>query len=163
MFSLICVWINDWVNNGEAGDLRRYRIHYDVIVMGYLVKSTHLVLAKSNWPFIPTICNHVKPHNDHVMLTLSVPYMQIVVLQCNVVSHWLGAYIFWSLYDISNTKATTEAEYLSALKRPNYGMSIVGILNITEAEMSFWRHIHCWLHQNTSLWQRIAFDNFWCN
>ena len=22
-----------WVNNGEAGDLRRYRAHYDVIVM----------------------------------------------------------------------------------------------------------------------------------
>ena len=31
--SLICVWINDWVNNREAGDLRRYRAHYDVIVM----------------------------------------------------------------------------------------------------------------------------------
>ena len=27
MFSLICVWINDWVNNREAGDLRRYRTH----------------------------------------------------------------------------------------------------------------------------------------
>ena len=24
MFSLICVWINDWVKNREAGDLRRY-------------------------------------------------------------------------------------------------------------------------------------------
>ena len=32
-FSLICVWINSWVNNREAGDLRRYRAHYDVIVM----------------------------------------------------------------------------------------------------------------------------------
>ena len=32
---LICVWINDWVNNREAGDLRRYRGHYDVIVMKY--------------------------------------------------------------------------------------------------------------------------------
>ena len=29
----ICVWINDWVNNREAGDVRRYRGHYDVIVM----------------------------------------------------------------------------------------------------------------------------------
>ena len=29
MFSLICVWINGWVNNGEAGDLRRYRAHCD--------------------------------------------------------------------------------------------------------------------------------------
>ena len=33
MFSLICVWIIDWVNNREAGDLRRYRAHYDVAVM----------------------------------------------------------------------------------------------------------------------------------
>ena len=33
MFSLICAWINDWVNNREAGDLRRNRIRYDVIVM----------------------------------------------------------------------------------------------------------------------------------
>ena len=33
MFSLICVWINGWINNREAGDLTRYRAHYDVIVM----------------------------------------------------------------------------------------------------------------------------------
>ena len=33
MFSLICAWINDWVNNREACDLRRHRTHYDVIVM----------------------------------------------------------------------------------------------------------------------------------
>ena len=33
IFSLICVWINDWVNNREAGDLRRYRAHFDVTLM----------------------------------------------------------------------------------------------------------------------------------
>ena len=33
MFSLISTWINGWVNNGEAGDLRRHHAHYDVIVM----------------------------------------------------------------------------------------------------------------------------------
>ena len=33
MCSLISIWINGWVNNREAGDLRRYRAHYDVIVM----------------------------------------------------------------------------------------------------------------------------------
>ena len=31
MFSLI--WINGWVNNREAGDLRRDRAHYNVTVM----------------------------------------------------------------------------------------------------------------------------------
>ena len=33
MFTLICARINTWVNSREAGDLRRYRTHYDVIVM----------------------------------------------------------------------------------------------------------------------------------
>ena len=33
MFSMIYAWINGLVNNREAGDLRRYRAHYDVIVM----------------------------------------------------------------------------------------------------------------------------------
>ena len=30
MFSLICVWTKNWVNNRETGDLRRYRVHCDV-------------------------------------------------------------------------------------------------------------------------------------
>ena len=33
MFSLMYAWINDWVNNREAGDLRRHRGHSDVIVI----------------------------------------------------------------------------------------------------------------------------------
>ena len=33
MFSLICAWISSWVNNPEAGDLRRHRANYDVTVM----------------------------------------------------------------------------------------------------------------------------------
>ena len=33
MFSLICAWISGWVNNREAGDLKRHPAHYDVIVM----------------------------------------------------------------------------------------------------------------------------------
>ena len=29
----ICTWINCWVKNCEAGDMRRHRAHYDVILM----------------------------------------------------------------------------------------------------------------------------------
>ena len=32
-FFLICAWINVWVNNRKAGDLRRHRAHYNVTVM----------------------------------------------------------------------------------------------------------------------------------
>ena len=33
MFSLICASTNDWVNNRDAGDLRRHHAHYNVTVM----------------------------------------------------------------------------------------------------------------------------------
>ena len=46
MFSLICAWINGWVNNRAARDLRRHRAHYDVIVMVYfMVASLGLLLG----------------------------------------------------------------------------------------------------------------------
>ena len=44
MFSLICARINGWINNGEAGDLRRHCAHYDVIVMSTCTESQHAML-----------------------------------------------------------------------------------------------------------------------
>ena len=37
MFYLICAWINCWVNNHEASDLRCHRAYYDVIVMIWII------------------------------------------------------------------------------------------------------------------------------
>ena len=34
VFSLIYVWINGWVHNHDAGDLRRHHAHLDVTVIG---------------------------------------------------------------------------------------------------------------------------------
>ena len=42
MFSLICAWINGWVNNGEAGDLRHQSARYDTTVMGDTVSWRHI-------------------------------------------------------------------------------------------------------------------------
>ena len=47
MFSLICSWINTWVHNREAGDVRRHRAHYDVSV---IVRPSGLV--RELWAFI---------------------------------------------------------------------------------------------------------------
>ena len=41
MCCLICVWIDGWVNNREAGDLSRHRGHYDIIVMMDWLWSQH--------------------------------------------------------------------------------------------------------------------------
>ena len=49
MFTLIWARINDWVNNGEADDLRRNRAHYDVIVMAVDYFVFELSINVINW------------------------------------------------------------------------------------------------------------------
>ena len=72
MFSLICVWINGWVNNREIGDLRRDRAHYDVIVMLILELQgpDYSGYGLSQWQ---------------------------EVLPCSVFSHWPRQYPEWSV------------------------------------------------------------------
>ena len=54
MFSLICVWINGWVNNREADDLRRYRAHYDVTV----IMALHLFNKRLVWERPAAKCDY---------------------------------------------------------------------------------------------------------
>ena len=57
MFTSICFRKNGWVNNCEAGDLRRNRAHYDVIVMGYInswmINGIHTLFGGSFHPLTP--------------------------------------------------------------------------------------------------------------
>ena len=60
MFSLIGFWMNGWVNNREADDLRRYRAHNDVTVMKYpcWYESRHsydFVTNSLSWVVIATV------------------------------------------------------------------------------------------------------------
>ena len=58
MFSLICAWINPWVNNQEAGEFRRHRAHYDVIVLwvcAYLAATT-CYLATASYVIATAAC-----------------------------------------------------------------------------------------------------------
>ena len=63
--SLICAWTNGWVNNRDAGDLRRHRAHYDVTVMWIRVLvyvaldwvhrwSRSKIITSTNADFLPT-------------------------------------------------------------------------------------------------------------
>ena len=49
--TLICVWINSWVNNRKAGDLRRHRTHYGVIVLCCLFFTPRLLGLIYAYPF----------------------------------------------------------------------------------------------------------------
>ena len=94
MFSLICARINGWVNNHEAGDLRRLRAHYDVIVMVCLpdeMRSTHQDITKLG-SFIP-LATH----------TTWLVFGEILLETCffvdfshNVVCVFLGKALYWS-------------------------------------------------------------------
>ena len=65
MFSLICVWINSWVNNREAGELRRNQAHYDVIVMRSTIISGHMwasQLSERSWLNILSDTESIQRH-----------------------------------------------------------------------------------------------------
>ena len=50
--------INGWVNNGDAGDLRRHRAHYDVIVIFYAY-TTMSTFPNRHDDKNTLMCNHV--------------------------------------------------------------------------------------------------------
>ena len=103
MFSLICAWINGWVNNREAGDLRRHRGHYDVNVMA---NSSRMPLdsskATNNGPFRSILASlwlqwgH-KTHQRHKSLTvlffqrLDKAYIKLES-KLRVTGHYWGKY-----------------------------------------------------------------------
>ena len=64
MFSLIYACMNSWVNNREAGDLRRHRAHNHVTVMGMIrfdnasetLSARLWTPVQEHWHFVPKAC-----------------------------------------------------------------------------------------------------------
>ena len=101
MFSLICVWINGWVNNLKAGDLRRYHAHYDVIVMlwiaftrsvaniaanemdiirvGYHFPHARVIIAKSIVTSSQALHNQLWRHQQHTTRPSEVQYQWVKI------------------------------------------------------------------------------------
>ena len=62
---LIYAWINGWVNNREAGDLRRHLAHYDVTVMYDETRVYHCQTVALSAPLAwSSVTTHVKPSNS---------------------------------------------------------------------------------------------------
>ena len=90
MLSLIYAWINGWVHNGEAGDLRRHRNHYDVIVMisFSLWWPTLLQTHLSSMNVIPAcwLCDHkCFDNNERAFSTQFQNYFNIIISR----AHWM--------------------------------------------------------------------------
>ena len=69
--SLICVWINGWVNNRKTGDLRHYHAHNEVIVMVCLNKLLNQHL-NCQWFEVPWF--------SCAMIVVSFPVKQLSML-----------------------------------------------------------------------------------
>ena len=58
MFFVICAWMNFWISNREAGDLRRHRAKYDVTVIRRYQVSKKYWKATLNWSDDFSITQH---------------------------------------------------------------------------------------------------------
>ena len=66
MFSLVCAWINGWINNLDVSELRSHRAHYDVFVMSCEIMRHYLrfYLLIANSDSLQTKDTY---HWDHVL------------------------------------------------------------------------------------------------
>ena len=85
MFSLICAWMNGWVSNREAVDLRRHRVHYDFTHMQeeqvtvFHKEGLHLNVPSCCWVMI-----------EHPQLSFCFPVkfsMKRVAAKCTLIQH----------------------------------------------------------------------------
>ena len=139
IFSLICVWINGWVNNREAGDLRCYHAHYDVIVMvqyilQFLTISCHWrVLSSLHAIFIrpfekrDVLCRgNVRP-SVCLSVCLSVlpsvrPRFPDFSSTCFEISIWNLVYTFSRWHDMSSLSCITIGSFWPSLQ-PKVGQT----------------------------------------
>ena len=92
MFSLICAWMNGWVNNREAGDLRRHCAHYDVTVMiiSYC-PSRSIINGKIFWP--PHTPSPYSQPGLHLTSKLAILCFSVFLSY---------SYLFWECSNICN-------------------------------------------------------------
>ena len=80
MFPLTCDRINGWVNNGKAGDLRRHRAHYDVIVM-------EIILLQPLLPrFVGSIFGHTITSRNQQSLSGELLLVENYAQNCQLIN-----------------------------------------------------------------------------
>ena len=114
MFALICAWINGWVNNREAGDLRSHRTHFDVIIMMYLLSAREVNFASQHYyNFI--VCSYIKSMNlrtqvkyisanqkqkvpkTHISILVVLNFIYLTTMIIFIIIHWRFPFILENL------------------------------------------------------------------
>ena len=87
MFSLIWAWIDGWVNNGSACDLRCH-FHYDVTIMKLFHYAIFVIQTGCRWIHIGMMRVHHRKIIEMIML-------HPVLYYC-IFTWWLAKNISWS-------------------------------------------------------------------
>ena len=104
---LICVGLKGWINNREAGDFRRYRVHYDVTVMSMKLSRvdsyTNLeveyndsncnVMSSYTSPLFQYVKSMSRVNSiptNHVLVVNTLPLYVIILCLCIKIhmAHW---------------------------------------------------------------------------
>ena len=107
VFSLICAWINGWVNNREASDLRRYRAHYDVTVMKRLA-ATWQEWQGTRIAILAMVARRF------ILFSLDLSFLHNILRQGKHFSHSCAA-----IGDMRDMLAITSYRFSSLVKRVN--------------------------------------------
>ena len=82
MFSLICTWINGWVDNRKAGDLRRRHANYDVTTykdsMGRPGQPMGCLLLSSSNSELPPIFVSIMTSSTGNIIPRYCPFVQFI-------------------------------------------------------------------------------------
>ena len=100
MLSLIFAWTNGWVNNRDAGDLRRHRANYDITVM-FLPEKSDLSTLRIKYSVVrnhtcwhsSTLCFHnenLRFWNDRSTQTFNFYYQDII-------TYWFSTRYFFNI------------------------------------------------------------------
>ena len=148
VFSLICVWINGWVNNRDAGDSKRNRPHYDVSVMCsqhiYLpacFSSTHEILIKQIYRTLVSGSSLIMEANIHLLFLF---YTTTIVIMCKPITAglnlWNSALQSWHTHFTLRRRHTLYTRYMR--------MSVFFIFlfdlvceSVSKSFMSWWSHL----------------------
>ena len=108
MFSLIWAWTNGWVNNLDAGDLKRHRTLYDVTAMKCSNPPTHIIATRPQlvvkWQLVSNVdVTHYGHHRTvdifHMTILHVFPWMKMYDFPIKV--HWnIGDKSSWSLVQV---------------------------------------------------------------
>ena len=135
MISLICAWTNGWVNNHEAGDLRRHRADNDFIVMNKVVSLAilmcHMFLDRTAFAqSIETITLRVSfgfPHNQPCICDNKITQIILILSSSIIFRHDICWFIACDFFQFGNKYPPVLRYYISDFERRcfHYSCSII--------------------------------------